>query len=432
MKSLKKLLSVVLAFAMCAGLAACGTQNSSSTSSSPSSASADSAKQQSRTLKVWLPPYGTADTLDQEFWKNQFKTFEAQHNCKVDLQIIAWADYEAKYLTGITSGQGPDVGYMYMEMVGQYLDMGALEPLDSYFTDAEKANYIYLDKGKVNGKLYMIPFVVGNPRILVCNMDILKKSGFTAPPKTWNDFIACGQKIAKDSPNVYPFLQQWGDPDVSLNAVFYPYLWQTGGDFFSSDGKHLTVNTPQALKAAQFLHDLRYKYKIMPSIVTSLKATDIDADMQAGKAAMAVMSTSGAKNLDKSHINWDFTTSLTDQKSGTFFAADSLVIVNSSKQKDLAADAVKFMTGKDVMSAFHKQLAAEPPITKDEPYNDSPKFQKMYANDSAAFHTLPPIKNASSVMDTLYKNLQLMMLNQLTPEQALKQSADYAETALAK
>ena len=86
--------------------------------------------------------------------------FEEENNCEVNVEIIPWDNYEEKYLTGVNSNDGPDVGYLYMEMFYDYIDMGALADIDEYFTDDEKANYLYYDLGNIQGGQYALPVVV--------------------------------------------------------------------------------------------------------------------------------------------------------------------------------------------------------------------------------------------------------------------------------
>ena len=54
-------------------------------------------------------------------------------------------------------------------------------------------------------------------------------------------------------------------------------------------------------------------------------------------------------------------------------------------------------------------------------------FKEMY-EDAEHLHTLPVANGAFKVMDTLYKNLQLMMLGDLSPEEAIQNTVDYAES----
>lgn len=73
----------------------------------------------------------------------------------------ALGQLRGKIPDGFSSGEGPDVGYMYLEMFNDFIEMGALEPLDAYITDADRENYLYLDKGFIKGKQYTMPFIVG-------------------------------------------------------------------------------------------------------------------------------------------------------------------------------------------------------------------------------------------------------------------------------
>lgn len=99
---------------------------------------------------------------------------------------------------------------MYLEMFNDFIEMGALEPLDAYITDADRENYLYLDKGFIKGKQYTMPFIVGNARILYFNMDILEQAGVTELPATWQDLVDVAVKIKEAGlPGVMPFAGEW-------------------------------------------------------------------------------------------------------------------------------------------------------------------------------------------------------------------------------
>ena len=56
----------------------------------------------------------------------------------------------------------------------------------------------------------------------------------------------------------------------------------------------------------------------------------------------------------------------------------------------------------------------------------------MYEENQDALVTLPAVKGSAAVYDNLYKNLQLMMLGELTPEEALSNSAEFANSTLSQ
>jgi multiple sugar transport system substrate-binding protein len=382
-------------------------------------------------LKVWMPPFGTEDSLDKDFWEQQFVQFENDNNVKTSIEITPWAGYEEKYLTGISSGAGPDVGYMYAEMVADFINMGALEPFDAYLTEEEKANYIYLENGKFQGKQYMLPIVVGNPRILLCNMEILGKSGIDKAPQTWDEFVEAGKKVLADSPDIYPFLQPWGDTNAGgLNALFFPFVWQAGSQLFNEQETKLMLDSPQAISAAQFIYDLRFKHKIMPDTVTSLKNADVENAFLEGKVAMIIGTTSyTASRVEPSGMKWDYSV-LKGQKQATFVAMDSLIITSKSNNKELAAKAAKYMTSGSAMTNFHKNLSKFPPIGRDEEYADIERFKTLYEDKNIEFNNYPTVAGMFKVVDMLYKNLQLMMLDQMKPEEVMQDVAKYADTII--
>lgn len=81
-------------------------------------------------LEMWLPSPLGAESTDAEktAYEGLLEPFEKDNDVTVNLTLIPWDSYEEKYLTGVSSGQGPDVGYMYTEMMGDYIKEGALTP----------------------------------------------------------------------------------------------------------------------------------------------------------------------------------------------------------------------------------------------------------------------------------------------------------------
>lgn len=424
-KTWSTLLTLLMAVTLMAG---CGSKDGGETGTAADPGD-NAANKEPEKLLLWMPPFGTEDTLDKEMWSKTIAKFEQDNNAKVEIEIVPWSNYEEKYLTGISSGNGPDVGYMYMEMMNDFIDMGALEPFDSYLTDKDKENFYYLDKGVINGKQYALPIVVGSARVMYYNKSMLDKAGVTTVPSTWDEFLAASKKIK--AAGMTPFQQQWGDKSKgALNAIFFPYLWQAGGDIFSKDGTKATFNSSEGIKAAQFLYDMK-KEGLIPDSTTSMSEDQVLADFKAGKLAFAVAPTNRGAEFTKAGVDWGYSTSLKQAKGGTFAAADSLVLISSSKHKELAAKLALYMVSGPAMTEFHK-MAPFPPVAKDEEYHDDVNFKRVYNEDQASLVTLPAVKGSAGIYDNLYKNLQLMMLGELTPEQALNESAKYADDSLSQ
>lgn len=419
------LLAAVTLFALVTG---CGNKATGSTAASgaasENSQTGNKPAEGATVLKMWVPPFGSKDSLDMQLWEDILAPFEQEHNVKFEVEVVPWSNYDEKYMTGITSGNGPDIGYMYFEQIADYIEMDAVAPMDSYITEADKKLYLHLNKGVINGKQYMFPFVVGSARIMVGNMDILKTAGVDAMPVTWDDFVAVCLKIKETQPDIIPFSQGWGGTSIGeLNNVFYPYLWQAGGELFDKDN-NLIVDSEAGLRAAQFVYDLRFTHKIMPETITSYTGDDCKNDFIDGKMAFTILSTRDAQDLKD--VNWDFVVSLKDKQQATFAACDSFVLINGSKNQDLAMEAIKFITSKEQMKKFHT-FAPFSPLTTDAEYLDDPKFEDLYMKQSDVLHVLPAVKGSHRTFDFLLKNLQAMMMGEKTPETALKEAVEYSK-----
>ena len=380
-------------------------------------------------LEMWLPPT-MSDTGDSDaaIWKDLLEPWETENEVEVNVSIVSWASYEAKMLTGISSGSGPDVTYMYNEMVGDYINKGQLLPLDDYLTEADKSNFLYLDKGQVNGKQYMMPYIVGGARVMYYNADILEDSGVDTPPATWEEFVDAAEKVK--AAGYTPFLQQWGDPNRSMmNTMFHPFLWQAGGDLFNADGTATAFNSEAGVKAAEFLYSLK-EDGIMPDSVTGLSEAQVRDQFSSGDVGFIMDSDATLPQYKEAGINLGTIGSLKQEEQGTFLAIDSLVVPKGCEDPELCMSLVKYIESGEIMAQIH-EYAPFNPIGKDENYAGQPEFEELY-KDGDALHSLPVASNSVQVYNLLYTNLQQMMLGQKTPGQALSDAAEGGDAILGK
>ena len=372
------------------------------------------------TVTFWTAPFGDDDAA---FFKEYLADWMARTGATVNVEVYPWDEYEEKYMTGVGGGTGPDVGYMYNEMLYNYIDSGAILPIDEYFTDEEKANYIYWNNGKVMGQQYLLPYVVGAPRILYANMDLLAEAGIDAVPTTWEELVTAAKAVNEKTGKI-GFDMPWGGYFGDLNEIFFPFLWQAGGELVDDEGS-LFPDFDAALKAAEFVYSLKAD-GIISEYCVSRDSAAVAQDFRDGNVAMYIASSTGATKNTEAGINWGFVPYTTNVRGGTFVANDSLVLMSAAKNKEAAISLMKELTSPTVMEAFHEQCYKMPPISTSEKYLDNPAFESMYQEASGEFHALPVVNNFSQIESALYANLQSMMMGDLTPEEALRDTMSYA------
>ena len=404
--------STVLALA----LAGCGSGGAGSTSGD-----------KPETLQMWLPPtMADRGASDETEWGEILAPWEEENGVDVEVTIVSWASYEAKLLTGISSGTGPDVTYMYNEMAGDYVKRNQLLPLDEFITDEDQENFLYLDKGKIDDVQYMLPYIVGGARVMFYNAEVLEKAGVATPPATWEEFTAALTKIK--AAGFTPFLQQWGDPNRSMmNTMFYPFLWQAGGDLFNEDGTATAFNSEAGVKAAEFLYSLKTD-GLVPDTVTGLNEAQVREQFTSGQVGFVMDSDVQLPQFRDAGVDVGVIDSLEDEEQGTFLAIDSLVALKDCDDPELCMSLLRHILSGDVMSKIH-EFAPFNPVAQDEDYAGQPEFAELYQSPEI-LHNLPVASNSVQAYNLLYENLQQMMLGQKTPEQALSDAATAGDELL--
>lgn len=408
-------------------LSGCGKGGGQEAASSGDGGETGGASSSMSSIELWMPPNSMTDVSDKEGWDAILKPFEEEHGVKVNTTIVPWASYEEKFLTGAASGEGADVGYMYTEMIGDYIARGQLTPFDDFLTQEQKDSYLYLDLGVIDGKQYSIPFVVGNARVLYYNKTILEEAGVTEPPHTWDEFRDAAKKVTDLGKTA--ILMQWGDQARgSMNSIWFPFVWQAGGELFNADGTATEFASDQSKRAAEFVLSLQADGSIPPSATGLTGDQAIEAFIN-GEGAFVFDGTTRYDQFADAGIDVGIVDSLKDVKEGTFVAADSLVMFDSCPDKDLCAALVEYITSTPAMEQFH-EWAPFPPITVDEEYVGNEQFRTLYTERTDIFHSLPAIPNSTAAYNALWVNLQQMMLGQKTADQALTDAAAEGDSAL--
>lgn len=168
-KGLSLLLSLVLAFSL---LAAC--------SSGTKSAEGDK-KPASSNQKVELVFWSLFSGGDGDFMQQMIDGFNKENpNTQVKNVKLEWAEYYTKLITGVSSGNGPDIGVSHTSKLPELIKQGVVNELDPIAKtenlDWNLFNQNILNSTVVNGKHYAIP-IDTHPFIMFYNKKLLKQAG---------------------------------------------------------------------------------------------------------------------------------------------------------------------------------------------------------------------------------------------------------------
>jgi multiple sugar transport system substrate-binding protein len=299
---------------------------------------------------------------EQEGMQKLAETFHALHpNITIDFQDAPAEEIADKLLTQVAGGTAPDVAYLDQGTVGDFASRNALLALDDYvaLSQAVKSDdYVpaWREAASYQGKLYGLP-LDGETTGLFYRTDLFEVAGIAEPPKTWQEFEAAAKKLTNKDEKKYGFIL------FATEAAYYwyPWLWQAGGRLLSEDGKQIAFNSEEGRRAAEFYVGLR---EYSPEDFFNSNSYDGRVAFANGTVAMYVAGAWFAGTLRNEFPDidglWASAPLPQDKQCATTIAGDSLVIFQSSKNKDAAWKWIEFLSAPQNMAAWNLGTAASP------------------------------------------------------------------------
>ncbi|TDD59127.1 extracellular solute-binding protein [Kribbella antibiotica] len=306
-------------------------------------------------LTVWA--MGTEGENLPELMK-QFQ--EANPGAKVTVTPIPWDAAHNKFTTAITAQSLPDAAMVGSTWMGEFADLGALDPTPQGF-DNSKFFEGALDTTKVKGTQYGVPWYV-ETRLVYYRKDLAKKAGITTPPTDWAGLKAMAKAMQAQAGAKYGINLQPGGTG-SWQTVM-PFAWSAGAEITGDDEKSFTLDTPEMQEGLQYFQSF-FTDKIAG---TDLPPNQTEAQFVNGTAPMFIsgpwMAGSVAKAGGPAMKPNIGVFELPKNKTATSFVGGSnFVVFKNSKNKDSAWKLVKWLSEEKTQAAWYK-LSTDLPAVK--------------------------------------------------------------------
>ena len=142
-----------------------------------------------------------------------------------------------------------------------------------------------MQNNTIGGKLVGMPFFT-DAGVLYYRTDLMKKYGYKAPPKTWNELATMAQKIQagerKTNAKFVGFVFQ-GKNYEGLTCDALEWISSFGGGTIVDNSGKITINNPKAVQALQAIQALIGTAS--PAAVTTYGEEEARNVWQAGNAA---------------------------------------------------------------------------------------------------------------------------------------------------
>jgi len=230
-------------------------------------------------------------------------------NVKLNIDQIDYNTMATKSLAEFTSGTMQDVLFSGCKWMAYNAAKGMFRAIDDYVKQKDPGMDDFLAAtiadSKFQGKLYGLPFEFnsGNINVIYYNKDMVQAKGVKEPTDAWtaDDFTQFVTKLTDSSKGI------WGT-DI-LPGTYYDmgcYARSFGGDVLSDPNfdKFTLATDPNAVKATQWMVDLRAKYKAAPNRAESQNMSVMFPSQKLASTASCICSFTSQKQSVGTKFNW--------------------------------------------------------------------------------------------------------------------------------
>jgi multiple sugar transport system substrate-binding protein len=348
--------------------------------------------------------------------------FMAQNpDVTVSITPVDWGQAVAKLQTAIGGRQTPDISQMGTDMMGQFAETGALEPVPSNFDPSTYFESAW-NTGVVDGTAYGVPWYV-ETRLLYYRTDLAEQAGITAPPQTWDELKAMATALKEQGG------AEWG---ISLGPKNYqelaPFIWSNGGDLY--DGSQFTLDSPEAVEALTF-YDSFFEEGLAPKSVP--EGFDITPAFVKGTHPMffsgpwhiGLVTEAGGADFEG---KWAVAPIPKQDSATSFVGGSNMVVFTDSDNKDAAWAFLQFLSDPATQVKWYQEATVLPAVQAawDDPALAGDPNVELFGQQLAETKAPPAISTWSEVAEAINQVMEKVTTGTETPEQGAAEMQEQA------
>lgn len=373
----------------------------------------------------------------KEWLENELiPNFESEHpNIKVEIMWLDWGRINEQLLSAFAAGVGPDLfQHGISSSVAAYAANGRAMKLNDLVENWEQWDD-YFDSGKLS--VTFEDDIFGLPQLIDCRPFFYRKDFFREvgldpdkPPTTWEELRDYAIKLTKyegDQMVRAGFLIHTTD-FPAFQEGWYPFMLQNGVGILTPDMKKSGFDSPEAIEAAQFFHDLLYKHEV--DILGGLPTGIADVHpLVVGTAAMAFGTSAVIRDMER------YNPELLDElaiapplgrvQQATMSGGTALMIHSQTKHPEEAWLFMKYMNSPENVLTYVQLLGSLPALKslQNDPYFAEDPLRRASMETVPYAYAWPASRHHNDYRLMIVSATEEFMQNIKTPEAALKDLA---------
>ncbi len=183
----------------------------------------------------------------------------------IEMDIMPWATFNEKLPAAIAANQAPDFVLCSSGYYPPYVDADSFQDMSDFFAATGTSEEAFDEN--VLKELHYGDLLVGIPMQMISHYLFWDKDLFAAagldpetPPTSFEQIKEYAAKLTDLSKNQYGWLIPTNN-NVSAQYAMYAF----GADYTTEDGKTAALNTPEAVKAFEWMYDVYVNLKASPT-----------------------------------------------------------------------------------------------------------------------------------------------------------------------
>ncbi|MCC5833860.1 MAG: ABC transporter substrate-binding protein [Opitutales bacterium] len=355
---------------------------------------------------------------------------EENPDVRVVMQRMAWNTYYNKLFVAGLGGRAPELFVLQTDAFTRFQRADFIQPLNAFIEGEYGLDMSDFDDNVIetvlhNGEYFAIPldaYILG----MYYNRDLFRRAGIVdeygepLAPTTREDFLLAARRI-RDLGRT-ELGDTWGFVFAELFNNLYGIATQFGAEFFSEDGREVTINAPENVAAVEFALSLIQEHRVAPPI----EAMDSWIGFRQGRVGMVFQGIYMMPDLERQQT-LDFGAApipTFGPQRGTWMGSHNLCmsVGLDEREAEAAWRFMRFLSDNSLDWAEGGQV----PVRKS--LRETERFQEMYAQSQFAKQLeyaqyVPANVFVFEYLEQYNLALERALRARTTPQQALDEAA---------
>lgn len=360
--------------------------------------------------------------------------FVADHpGTSVSVEVTT-GQFHQWFITRLAADLAPDIIRITPQQIGRYAANGSLVDLTGAVPPEYRDDWSepFWAIGQRENGLFGI-FQHTDNFITFYDKQVMEQIGIEPPERIedawrWDEFLEVAHEVKKVTGH-YAFSYGWSGPDTAYRWM--PIIYQNGGAFLGQDGLTPSMDTEEAVGALEFGRRWYTDGLVSSSNMSKSGGGHVDFDLfTTGQVGMALTNPEAIAAFDEARPGeWGVAPMIRNSAEASDLGGNALSVTKSSKNPELAAELVAYLTSRENIRSFCHNgnwIPSRTSLTaEDIGYADHEDVMQLFIDQGSTI-PLAMVKAQSgeffSSLNTVFADyLDLCLLGELTPQETSQQ-----------